>query len=169
MSHSTISPDLFEASYLVTTKSPQVEAESAPLKRAGADNPSTTREDGLQPVKYLREPVTTKNWHRFTRCDSADVDILIPDRESSKAPPEVLELCSTCPVRNFCLQEALDSGACGYWAGTTTGQRRKLKRGNVTADEYFDAEPFATAEGDVALGDGDFRSPHATFRSQAAA
>lgn len=48
----------------------------------------------------------------------------IPDREPNVVPAEILELCTSCPVRSECLQWALAADAEGIWAATTTKQRR---------------------------------------------
>lgn len=56
-----------------------------------------------------------------------------PDRWYSQDPAKVascLEVCQTCPVRQQCLQLALDSGETGahtgIWGGTLPEQRAQL-------------------------------------------
>lgn len=47
-----------------------------------------------------------------------------PDREPNVVPKSIVALCTSCPVRDACLQRAIDCNAEGIWAGTTTKQRR---------------------------------------------
>jgi WhiB family transcriptional regulator, redox-sensing transcriptional regulator len=42
--------------------------------------------------------------------------------------PRALALCDRCPVRQACLDRALEDGEVGTWGGTTSHQRRQLHR-----------------------------------------
>lgn len=45
-------------------------------------------------------------------------------------PGPALELCSSCPVRQLCLEQGMSAGlAAGVWGGTTEAQRDKLRKG----------------------------------------
>lgn len=67
-------------------------------------------------------PACTRRW---------DLD-WIPDREQNIVPTEMLDLCLACPVRAGCLRSAVTRGERGYWAGTTTTDRRHLQRDGVS-------------------------------------
>jgi hypothetical protein len=45
-----------------------------------------------------------------------------------KVPDKVVEVCTTCPVKDSCLEHALKVENFGYWANTTPGDRRKLRK-----------------------------------------
>lgn len=63
-------------------------------------------------------------------CLSVDPELFFPDQgglEQSRAD-ELSDLCGECPVRDACLEYALAHNVSGIWAGTTTAQRRTLRR-----------------------------------------
>jgi len=55
----------------------------------------------------------------------ADLD-WVPDREADVVPRLQRRLCRSCPTRSSCLTRALETRSVGYWAGTTTADRRAL-------------------------------------------
>lgn len=55
----------------------------------------------------------------------ADLD-WVPDREANVVPRLQLRLCRSCPTRSSCLTRAVETHSVGYWAGTTTADRRAL-------------------------------------------
>ena len=93
----------------------------------------------------------TGSWRNKRKCrklSPAEADSLFfpgPGGKSNKAK----EFCSTCPVQNKCLDEALSFGAAavGMWAGTTDDERRRMTSflGLVTAqlDAFLPPEPTA--------------------------
>ena len=48
----------------------------------------------------------------------------IPAAETDTVPAGMAALCSSCPAQTECLLWAMSWDAEGYWAGTTTAQRR---------------------------------------------
>lgn len=66
-------------------------------------------------------------WQDEALCNGVPLDVFVPDKED----PEGLEIarryCNPCPVRNTCLRYALTYGQRGYWGGTDTAERRRLK------------------------------------------
>ena len=48
----------------------------------------------------------------------------LPDNETDTVPAGMAALCNGCPARVECLTWAVSWDAEGYWAGTTTQQRR---------------------------------------------
>lgn len=40
---------------------------------------------------------------------------------------DIIRACKSCPVRQQCLQWALDNNEEGYWAGTSTVQRQAMR------------------------------------------
>ena len=55
-------------------------------------------------------------------------DLFFPERGGSAAPAK--RVCSTCPVKDKCLQYAVDAVEIldGVWGGTTVHERRPLRR-----------------------------------------
>jgi hypothetical protein len=67
-------------------------------------------------------------WQTNAPCATADFDF-IPDTETDTEAAEAEQRwCRTCPARTRCLAWAMLHGAEGYWAGTTTYQRKQLLR-----------------------------------------
>lgn len=62
-------------------------------------------------------------------CRDVDPDLFFPGEalEETRAQ-ELASLCGTCPVAEQCLEFALSRTEVGIWAGTTTAQRKKLRR-----------------------------------------
>ena len=86
----------------------------------------------------------------------------VPDREASAVPAQQRQLCLSCPVREACLAAAIATDSEGYWAGTTTNDRRHASRRGravlVEVDKTVEAQ--LAAEAAVALhepGNGDLR------------
>lgn len=50
----------------------------------------------------------------------------VPDRERSTVPTVMAQLCRQCPVRQQCLRWALAGQEHGYWAATTSADRRTM-------------------------------------------
>lgn len=96
-----------------------------------------------------------------TCMDRIDLD-WVPEREAATVPLELREMCLTCPVRVACLMDAIDTDSEGYWAGTTTRDRRLLtRRGPATLAEA-DRLVAAQLAADARLarhrpGEGDLR------------
>lgn len=62
----------------------------------------------------------------FPACTGrADLD-WVPDREALVVPRLQRRLCRSCPARSTCLTRALETRSVGYWAGTTTADRKAL-------------------------------------------
>lgn len=64
-----------------------------------------------------------ENWRNSALCAQSDPDAWFP--EKGAAPPYTQRrICNSCPVRQECLDEALDMGyRYGIWGGTTHRQR----------------------------------------------
>jgi hypothetical protein len=97
------------------------------------------------------------------RCATTPVDAdWVPDRERPVVPDEVMAVCRRCDGRAQCLLWALNNHEVGYWAGTTSTDRDRMRdagRDDVAAaDELQDAE--RAREGDRtpkhAPGEGSF-------------
>lgn len=65
------------------------------------------------------------DWYDEAACAGVDLDVFFPERGRSVGAKL---LCNGCPVRDECLQYALDTEAEGYWGGTSTRERKQLRR-----------------------------------------
>lgn len=55
----------------------------------------------------------------------------VPDKELDVVPDALYRLCARCPLRAACLAQSVVFGSSGYWAGTTTADRRRLTAGGT--------------------------------------
>lgn len=68
-----------------------------------------------------------RNWLTRAECRGADFDF-VPTTETARGLAAAQQWCNLCPVREECLMTALRNSAwTGYWGGTTTAERSKLK------------------------------------------
>lgn len=72
--------------------------------------------------------MTDTNWRDRAACRVGDAGLFFPGPNTSTA--EVKRLCRSCPVRQECLQDALDSNDvyAGIRAGLSADERRVLIR-----------------------------------------
>ncbi|MEU2583893.1 WhiB family transcriptional regulator [Streptomyces avermitilis] len=72
------------------------------------------------------------NWRDSAACRTEDPDLFFPIGTTGPALLQIEEakaVCHGCPVREPCLNWALDAGQdIGVWGGTTETERRALKR-----------------------------------------
>ncbi|GCB53039.1 WhiB family transcriptional regulator [Streptomyces sp. NL15-2K] len=72
------------------------------------------------------------NWRDHAACRHEDPDLFFPIGTTGPAlvqTERAKAVCRRCPVREKCLQWALDTGqTLGVWGGTSENERRALKR-----------------------------------------
>ena len=72
------------------------------------------------------------NWRHHAVCRHEDPDLFFPIGTSGPAllqTEQAKAVCRHCPVREQCLQWALDTGqSIGVWGGTSETERRAIKR-----------------------------------------
>ncbi|GAB4590070.1 WhiB family transcriptional regulator [Nocardia sp. IFM 10818] len=70
-----------------------------------------------------------KTWMAEGLCAQADPDTFYPEKGGEVRHLRMaLRICGDCPVRDECLEFALDNNErYGIWGGKTVKQRRKLK------------------------------------------
>lgn len=66
-------------------------------------------------------------WQDQALCNGVPLEIFVPDREDDEGLAYARGYCDPCPVRDICLRYALTYGQRGYWGGTDTAERRRLK------------------------------------------
>ena len=67
-----------------------------------------------------------RNWMHRAACRGANFDFT-PATETAGGLEVARTWCNTCPVREECLMTAMKNGWPGYWGGTMTAERSKLK------------------------------------------
>lgn len=78
-----------------------------------------------------KEQITEHNWRKFAACRGLDINLFFPDRGVSHWEiRNTKEVCESCVVRDFCLEDALsqDEDPGGVWGGTSGRERRALRR-----------------------------------------
>jgi WhiB family redox-sensing transcriptional regulator len=67
------------------------------------------------------------DWKQKAACRALDTSMFFPDSEADA--DEAKAVCAICPVRQECLQFALDTRQHdGVWGGLTETERRRLRR-----------------------------------------
>jgi WhiB family redox-sensing transcriptional regulator len=75
-----------------------------------------------EPRAYRRPPA----WHALAACATADPDAWFPEQDN-RPPKAVLSICSTCPVADLCLDQAIeDNEQFGIWGGLNRAQRNAI-------------------------------------------
>ncbi|HXU96825.1 MAG TPA: WhiB family transcriptional regulator [Jiangellaceae bacterium] len=77
------------------------------------------------------------DWRHIAACRDEDPELFFPIGNTGPALLQIEEaksVCRRCPVREDCLQFALESGQdAGVWGGLSEDERRALKRRNARA------------------------------------
>lgn len=66
-------------------------------------------------------------WQDDAYCKGVPLEVFIPDKENPEGLEQARTYCNLCPVRETCLRYALTYGQRGYWGGTDTAERKRLK------------------------------------------
>lgn len=75
---------------------------------------------------------TPINWCARSACKDQDPDLFFPEGDAGLAllqTREAQSVCAQCPVRQQCLNWALETDQeFGVWGGTSAAERRSIKR-----------------------------------------
>ncbi|MDQ0605343.1 WhiB family redox-sensing transcriptional regulator [Streptomyces canus] len=78
------------------------------------------------------------SWREKAACRDVDPDLFFPIGTAGLTLVQIDEakaVCARCPVRERCLQWALDVGQVeGIWGGTTESERRATRRRSARKD-----------------------------------
>lgn len=73
--------------------------------------------------------VLTADWREQAACRNPEVDKRLFFSDSNVEKNQAIEVCDTCPVKQECLDYALERPKeIGVWGGTTERQRMRLRR-----------------------------------------
>lgn len=68
-------------------------------------------------------------WTDLAACTTSDPELFFPDKGETYKSQAARRICRPCPVRNQCLQDALDRREqYGIWGGTSYRDRLDLLR-----------------------------------------
>lgn len=76
-------------------------------------------------------------WRDQAACAGTDTEVFFsedeerPSKERTARETLAKAICKPCPVKQVCLQSALDNDEVGVWGETDTQQRRKMRRRGV--------------------------------------
>ncbi len=73
-----------------------------------------------------------EGWREYAECRTVDPDLFFPIGGTGPSLVQIenaKSVCRRCPVRENCLNWALETGQnIGVWGGRTEGERRALRR-----------------------------------------
>lgn len=72
-------------------------------------------------------------------CAETDPEVFFPEPGRMDLIRQAIAICDRCPVREACLELALDGGDLGIWGGTTDKKRRKLRAERRRAQQEREA------------------------------
>ncbi len=79
-------------------------------------------------------PSGDQSWAQEAACGDAGYNLMFPHETDKDGVDYAVAVCNQCPVRQACLDGAMDRNeAFGIWGGKTTAQRRELKKRNQKA------------------------------------
>ena len=91
-------------------------------------------------------------WADHAKCASEDADALFA---TSSAQREMRDICQDCPVRIYCLADALQSNMrYGLWGGLTERERRQLLRAKPNYPDWYESIMTSSDPLCVALREG---------------
>lgn len=74
------------------------------------------------------------DWADYALCAQTDPELFFPEKGGSTGGAK--RVCLACPVRDDCLEYALDNDErFGIWGGLSERERRKVKRDRRTPEE----------------------------------
>lgn len=74
--------------------------------------------------------MSDRPWQELGKCRGLDPDLFFPGR--GEVTEDAKAVCAGCPVREPCLQYALDGGEqFGIWGGRSEHERRRLRRSQL--------------------------------------
>lgn len=81
-------------------------------------------------AEMIAPPHFDREWHAEGLCHQVDPDLWFPEKGGSTRHAK--KVCQGCPVREACLQQALDANErFGIWGGFSERERRQMQRGHA--------------------------------------
>ena len=100
----------------------------------GRTAPDTAREvvarSGRRPPFVVLEGGDEKpDWQASAKCADADPDLFVAPAPTRVEIEQAKAICAQCPVREQCLQHAIEAKErFGIWGGLTPGERERFTR-----------------------------------------
>jgi WhiB family redox-sensing transcriptional regulator len=70
----------------------------------------------------------TDNWRDQAICKDKPIEFFFPEMNDKRGQMESRAFCKTCPVKNECLEEAIENMERGIWGGTSFKDREAIRR-----------------------------------------
>ncbi|MEC3916453.1 WhiB family transcriptional regulator [Nocardia sp. CDC153] len=87
-----------------------------------------TNFDAMFETLARRDGFESESWHQQALCTQTDPEAFFPDKGGSTR--EAKRICSSCEVRQPCLEYALaHDQRFGIWGGMSPRERRRYERG----------------------------------------
>lgn len=67
-------------------------------------------------------------WFARGACVGRDPSLFEPSATNATSTAPWRGICQSCPIREFCLEYAVDNETYGNWGGLTSNERKQLKR-----------------------------------------
>jgi len=92
-------------------------------------NPAWQADINVRSLDNIFEKVAgyDRSWMKDAACTGADTSQFFPRSKKESFAPAI-RICQTCPVKEPCLQYALDTDQEGVWGGTTRLTRTRMKQ-----------------------------------------
>lgn len=72
---------------------------------------------------------SSEEWFKSASCSREDPEMFFPQRAKSKAEADAMQVCRECPVRQECLDYALEhEERFGVWGGVSERERKAMLR-----------------------------------------
>lgn len=102
------------------------------IRRTRIDHPAQPAQSPID--RFFASLPGATTWRLKAACRGLDADLFFPERGESGGFQDALAVCESCPVREECLEYALEAGErYGIWGGLNEKRRRQLKRDRKAA------------------------------------
>lgn len=122
-----------QATSLLNAASAREQARSAPAKPAGSSDIFANDTDTLSLWQQAAGIYSTDgdegelSWQADALCAQTDPEAFFPEKGGSTR--DAKRVCSECPVREACLEYAMDNDErFGIWGGLSERERRRLRK-----------------------------------------
>jgi WhiB family redox-sensing transcriptional regulator len=75
-------------------------------------------------IDLLLEPADGPRWQEDAACQDVDPDVFF----NEALIPTARRVCDGCPVREACLEYALEHERYGFWGGASETERKRMRR-----------------------------------------
>lgn len=101
---------------------------------------------GMSTIENTAPSVESIPWQTFANCRGEAPSFMFPDRDDLQGIEEAKQVCTFCPVKSTCLDEALARNEIhGIWGGMDEDERRRYRRRLMRRQRIARAQPAPVA------------------------